>query len=65
VVAEGVEDELQLKTLRQLHCDEIQGYYYAKPMTAEKVNHFLDQKGDYLLDRGSLVTRGNEIYGVK
>ena len=44
VVAEGVEDELQLKTLRQLHCDEIQGYYYAKPMTAEKVNHFFDEK---------------------
>ncbi|WP_066259461.1 putative bifunctional diguanylate cyclase/phosphodiesterase [Neobacillus drentensis] len=58
VVAEGVEDELQLKTLRQLHCDEIQGYYYAKPMTAEKVNHFFDEAGEYLLDRRTLVTKG-------
>ncbi|NHC42770.1 EAL domain-containing protein [Bacillus sp. MM2020_1] len=58
VVAEGVENELQLKTLMQLHCDEIQGYYYAKPMTAENVNHFFDKKGEYLLDRRSLVTKG-------
>jgi EAL domain-containing protein (putative c-di-GMP-specific phosphodiesterase class I) len=59
VVAEGVEDELQLKTLMQLDCDEIQGYYYAKPMTAEHVYHFLDKKSE------SLVARGNEINGGK
>jgi EAL domain-containing protein (putative c-di-GMP-specific phosphodiesterase class I) len=49
VVAEGVEDELQLKTLMQLHCDEIKGFYYAKPMTAEYVNHFLDKKSQHML----------------
>jgi EAL domain-containing protein (putative c-di-GMP-specific phosphodiesterase class I)/GGDEF domain-containing protein len=35
VVAEGVETELELDVLRQLDCDEVQGYYYAKPMAAE------------------------------
>ncbi len=51
VVAEGVEDELQLKTLKQLGCDDIQGFYYAKPLTADQVKQFLDKKGEHLLDR--------------
>ena len=32
VTAEGVEHEAQLRFLQQEQCDEIQGYYYAKPM---------------------------------
>lgn len=32
VVAEGVEDIACLNILRELQCDKIQGYYYAKPM---------------------------------
>ncbi len=32
VVAEGVETEQQLDFLRSNHCDELQGYYFAKPM---------------------------------
>ena len=32
VTAEGVESEGQLHFLQQEQCDEIQGYYYAKPM---------------------------------
>jgi len=34
VVAEGVETELELAVLRELDCDEVQGYYYARPMAA-------------------------------
>lgn len=35
VVAEGVEEEEQLKVLKMLNCDEVQGYYYSKPLSEE------------------------------
>jgi EAL domain-containing protein (putative c-di-GMP-specific phosphodiesterase class I) len=35
VVAEGVETEAQAHVLRSLGCDELQGYLYAKPMSAK------------------------------
>ncbi|MGE0790704.1 MAG: putative bifunctional diguanylate cyclase/phosphodiesterase [Sandaracinaceae bacterium] len=34
VVAEGVEEESQLEFLRQKGCDDIQGYFYSKPVPA-------------------------------
>lgn len=34
-IAEGVETEEQLKLLRMLGCDEVQGYLLSKPITAE------------------------------
>lgn len=37
VIAEGVETETQLKYLENHHCDEIQGYYFYKPMTKEEI----------------------------
>lgn len=45
VVAEGVETEGQLEFLRQQHCDEIQGYYYARPMPWEHLVEFLSSQG--------------------
>jgi diguanylate cyclase (GGDEF)-like protein/PAS domain S-box-containing protein len=41
VVAEGVEYEQQLKALENMNCDEIQGYYFAKPMPASELIKFL------------------------
>lgn len=35
VIAEGVENEEQLLLLRAHHCDEVQGYYFSRPLTAE------------------------------
>ena len=36
VIAEGVEDEQQLRYLRKHHCDVVQGYYYSRPLNAEE-----------------------------
>jgi diguanylate cyclase (GGDEF)-like protein len=41
VVAEGVEEEVQVNLLKQLQCDEVQGYFYAKPMPAYELLDFL------------------------
>ena len=35
VLAEGVEKEKQVEILRSLSCDEIQGFYYARPLPWE------------------------------
>ena len=37
VIAEGVEDEAQMSFLRAHQCDEIQGYYFSKPLAVDKV----------------------------
>jgi len=37
VIAEGVENEAQMSFLREHQCDEIQGYYFSKPLTVDKV----------------------------
>jgi diguanylate cyclase (GGDEF)-like protein/PAS domain S-box-containing protein len=37
VIAEGVENEAQMSFLRAHQCDEIQGYYFCKPLAVDKV----------------------------
>lgn len=44
VVAEGVETKEQLDYLRNLNCNLIQGYYFAKPMPAEEFERLLIAK---------------------
>ncbi|MBF0330165.1 MAG: EAL domain-containing protein [Nitrospirae bacterium] len=41
VVAEGVETRNQLEFLRSNNCDEIQGYYFSKPLSAETLHDLL------------------------
>lgn len=43
-IAEGVEDEAMLASLRLHHCDEAQGYYFGRPMPAEDFAHYLAGK---------------------
>jgi diguanylate cyclase (GGDEF)-like protein/PAS domain S-box-containing protein len=49
VVAEGVETAEQLDFLRQRGCDEIQGYYFARPLPPIEIT-------ELLLKRSSLLT---------
>ncbi len=37
VIAEGVENEAQMSMLRAHQCDEIQGYYFSRPLTVDHV----------------------------
>jgi diguanylate cyclase (GGDEF)-like protein len=41
VVAEGVEKEAQTQALRELKCDELQGFLLGKPMPGEKIAKLL------------------------
>lgn len=41
VVAEGVENEALLVRLRELGCDEAQGYHIGRPMPADKVDEWI------------------------
>ncbi|HEY9063259.1 MAG TPA: EAL domain-containing protein [Pseudobacteroides sp.] len=52
VVAEGIETEVERNLLLQHHCDEMQGYYFARPMDADKFANTWQQKmsGSTLLE---------------
>ncbi|MDQ3809993.1 MAG: EAL domain-containing protein, partial [Chloroflexota bacterium] len=42
VTGEGVETVEQLAQLRALNCDEVQGYYFARPQVGEAVDHMIE-----------------------
>ena len=46
VVAEGVETDHEVEQLRRFGCDTVQGYHFAKPMTAEALQSFLSGARD-------------------
>ncbi|HEY0681486.1 MAG TPA: EAL domain-containing protein [Steroidobacter sp.] len=41
VVAEGVEDEVDLRTLRLFGCDQAQGYFMSRPIPAKELEEWL------------------------
>ncbi|MBS4099543.1 MAG: EAL domain-containing protein [Sulfuricella sp.] len=41
VIAEGVETEAQAGYLRTIHCDEMQGYYFSRPLPAPEITALL------------------------
>lgn len=43
VICEGVETESQTLFLKKAMCDQIQGYYYGKPMDEESFNKFAEK----------------------
>jgi len=77
VIAEGVETEEQIKMLRSIGCNYVQGYYFAKPMiksefeallsessTIDMISSNLDfgEKLDLLWDQGEFTEEKLEIY---
>jgi diguanylate cyclase (GGDEF)-like protein/PAS domain S-box-containing protein len=43
VIAEGVENADQLDQLKKLRCDGAQGYFFDKPLSAERIERMLEQ----------------------
>jgi len=41
VIAEGVETEEQLSMLKSYQCDEVQGYYFSRPLPDKELMHYL------------------------
>ncbi len=43
VLAEGVETEAQMQFLRKENCDEMQGFLYSKPVSADEISEMIRQ----------------------
>ena len=44
IVAEGVENEEQMRAIRRAGCDRIQGFYKGLPMPLDTLTHFIASK---------------------
>ena len=51
VIAEGVEEDSQVHLLKELGCDQIQGFYASRPLPAETVEGLLRRGTDFGLQR--------------
>ncbi|AFZ13995.1 diguanylate cyclase/phosphodiesterase [Crinalium epipsammum PCC 9333] len=43
IIAEGVETNEQLELLRRLDCEQIQGYFFSRPLTVENATKFMQE----------------------
>lgn len=55
LLAEGVETKEQVELLQSIGCDQVQGYYYAKPMPEEEVFELLKGQISGLKTPGNLI----------
>ena len=65
VIAEGVETEEQLTTLKALGCDIVQGYYFSKPVPAEEFEAFIKKKQRTVSARADATKPNREAAGPK
>ena len=57
-LAEGVETVEDLNVLKELHCDEIQGYFLSKPLPAEEFEKFIS---DFIIEKIDEIDEIDEI----
>lgn len=57
VIAEGVERLAQAKWLQQRGCDQVQGFYYAKPLSAEQLTEFTRDPKKVVCDASGVCLR--------
>ena len=61
VVAEGVETIGQLKILRDLKCDQIQGYLFGRPMQMDGITPLIATRGRMLISNSLSAETGDKI----
>ncbi|NEW09474.1 EAL domain-containing protein [Paenibacillus sp. SYP-B3998] len=54
VVAEGIETSEEMNYFVQLGCDELQGYYYSKPVPFETFAKLLEKRDRFVLEKGEI-----------
>ncbi len=59
-IAEGVETPQQFKILKDMGCDEVQGFFVAEPMKAEEVLGWWDQR----VETTSFLAQQNAVLGA-
>ncbi|MBP3901499.1 MAG: EAL domain-containing protein, partial [Blautia sp.] len=64
VIAEGVETEEQLRALRSLGCDMVQGYFFSKPVPASDFEAFILQKkeADFLKRQTAEKSEADQLF---
>jgi diguanylate cyclase (GGDEF)-like protein len=63
VVAEGVETNSQFNKLKELQCDEIQGYLLARPLTPGDFEEFVQGRTKLLPNRSGVATTKTRLPG--
>ena len=56
IIAEGVETEEQVKYLLERQCDYAQGYFFSKPVPAEKIEELVRDAGSSFKKKGGFVS---------
>jgi len=65
VVAEGVEDAEGMQQLKGLGCDVAQGYFISRPLPADKLEEWLQQRGNVRVPPSALATVSDDAEAAK